>query len=94
MADYITVNVSNTAPTSLTAGLTGTGYKTILVENGGANPIYCSRDSAVSTDTGHEVAANDGWRSFPYDGPLYAIASTAAQDGTGRNRTIVWGSYK
>lgn len=94
MADYTTVNVSNVTVTSLTSGLTGTGYKTILVENGGPNPIYCSRDPAVTTDTGHEIGANDAWRSFPFDGPIYAIASTAAQDGTGRNKTIVWGSFK
>lgn len=94
MADYTTVNVSDTTPTRLTASLTGTGYKTILIENGGPNPIYCSKDPSVTVDTGHEIAANDGWRSFPFDGPIYAVAATAAQDGTGRNRTIVWGSFK
>lgn len=94
MADYTTVNVLNTVATSLTSGLTGTGYKTILVENGGPNPIYCSPDPAVTVNTGHEIAANDGWRSFPWNGPLYAIAATADQDGTGRNHAIIWGSYK
>jgi hypothetical protein len=93
MADYTTVNVLTTV-TNLTSGLTGTGYKTILVENGGANAIYVSRDPAVTTNTGHKVTASDGWRSFPFDGPLYAIAATASQDGTSRNHTIVWGSYQ
>lgn len=94
MADYTTVNVSDVTATRITAGLTGTGYKNVLVENGGPNPIYVSLDPAVTVDTGHEIAASDGWRSFPYGGPLYAIAATAPQDGTGRNKTIVWGSYK
>jgi hypothetical protein len=92
-ADYDTVNVSNASATNITAGLTGqTTYRTIAVENGGANAIYCSRDSTVTTDTGHKVAGSDGWRSFPYDGPIYCIAATAAQDGVARNHTIVWGS--
>lgn len=92
-ADYDTVNVGTTA-TNVTAGLTNpTSYRTILVENGGSNAIYCSRDPSVTTDDGHEVPAGDS-RSFPYDGPIYCDAATAAQTGTGRDHTIVWGSYQ
>lgn len=93
MADYTTVAVSSSTPTKITGGLTGTGYTSILVENGGANAIYVSRDPAVTVNTGHKVTASDGWRSFPMEGPLYALAATADQDGTGRNHTIIWGSY-
>lgn len=92
-ADYDTVNVATSA-TNVTAGLGETRYKSILVENGGANAIYCSRDPAVTTSTGHKVSASDGWRSFPYEGPLYCIAATASQNGTGRDLTIIWGSFQ
>jgi hypothetical protein len=81
-----------TTATKVTGGLTGTGYKTILVENGGSASIYCSRNPAVTTDTGHEVPAEDS-RSFPHDGPVYCIAAVAQTDAA-RDRTIVWGSYK
>jgi Tfp pilus assembly protein FimT len=91
--DYDTVNV-DTSATNVTSGLSDTRYKSLLVENGGSNAIYCSRDPAVTTNTGHKVAASDGWRSFPYEGPLYCIAATAAQTGTARDLTIVWGSYQ
>lgn len=92
--DYCTVNVGTSA-TNVTSCLTGGPYKSVMVENGGANAIYCSRNPSVTTDDGHKVAANDGWRSFPFDDPnLYCDAATAAQDGTGRNKTIIWGSYQ
>jgi hypothetical protein len=91
-ADYDTVPVLTSA-TNVTSGLSSqTAYKTILVENGGSNAIYCSRNPSVTTDDGHEVAAGDA-RSFPYDGPLYCICSVA-QTGTARNHTIIWGSYQ
>lgn len=91
-ADYGTVNVATSA-TNVTAGLTRTaGYTSILIENGGANAIYCSLNPSVTVNTGHKVAASDGWRSFPYDGPIYCIAATASQTGAARDLTIVWGS--
>lgn len=94
-ADYARVNVSSSSATVVTATLTGTAaYKTVMVENGGSNPIYCSMDPAVTVNTGHKVAASDGWRAFPNDGPLWCIAATASQAGTARDRTIVWGSYQ
>lgn len=93
-ADDCTVNVSNATATNITSCLTGGPYKTILVENGGANAIYCSRNSSVTTSIGHKVAASDGWRSFPFDGPVYCIAATAAQTGAARDLTIIWGSYQ
>lgn len=90
-APYATVNVSDSTPTNVTASLSGMQFKTILVENGGSNAIYCSADSAVTTDTGHEVLSGDK-ATFPYDGPVYCIAATDAQTGTGRDHTIIWGS--
>lgn len=81
-----------TTPTKVTGGLTGTGYKTVLVENGGSASIYCSRNPSVTTDNGHEVPAGDA-RSYPHDGPVYCIADVA-QTGTARDRTIIWGSFK
>lgn len=92
-ADYATVNVTTSA-TNVTTGLGDTRYKSILVENGGVNAIYCSRNPSVTTSNGHKVAASDGWRSFPYEGPVYCIAATASQAGAGRDLTIVWGSYQ
>jgi hypothetical protein len=94
-ADYATVAVSSSTPTKVTATLTGVpSYKTVLIENGGSNPIYCSRDPNVTTNTGHKVGGSDSWRGLPYDGPVWCIAATASQTGTGRDVTIVWGSYQ
>lgn len=89
--DYTTATVLDSA-TKVTGGLTGTGYKTILVENGGGAAVYCSKNASVTMDDGHKIAA-DGWRSFPSEGPLYCIAA-AAQTGTARDHVIVWGSYQ
>lgn len=93
-ADYATVTVLDTA-TDVTSTLTheAGSYRTFLIENGGGAAIYCSKDPSVTTDTGHKVGANDGFRSFPNDGPLYCIAA-ASQSGTGRAHAIVWGSYQ
>jgi hypothetical protein len=92
-ADYVTSNVLASAPVEVTASLgSRTGYRSILIENGGSNAIYCSRNPSVTTNTGHKVGANDGWRAFPWDGPIYCIAAVADQTGTNRDLTIVWGS--
>lgn len=90
--DFTTATVLDSA-TKITGGLTGTGYRTILVENGGSAAVYCSKDPDVTTDTGHKVGANDGFRSFPAEGPIYCIAA-APQSGTGRDHVIVWGAYQ
>lgn len=82
------VNVSNTTPTLVPTTFCST-CRSILLENGGANAIYCSTSSTVTTNTGHKVAALDGWRSFPY-AKIWCIASTAAQTGIGRDHTLVW----
>jgi hypothetical protein len=92
-ADYATVAVQTTA-TRVTASLTvGVSYRSILIENGGANDVFCSRDASVTASTGHKVGANDGWRAFPVDGPIYCI-TTVSQTGAGRDLTIIWGSTK
>jgi hypothetical protein len=93
--DIDTVNVSSSTPTNVTTNLDGrAAYKTIMVENGGTNAIYCAKDESVTTNTGHKVNGSDGWRAFPYEGPLYCIAASADQTGTSRDKTIVWGSYQ
>lgn len=89
-APYASVTVLDSA-TNVTSTLSGMQFKTILVENGGAAAVYCSANPSVTTDTGHKVGANDGFRSFPYDGPIYCIAA-ASQSGTGRSHVMVWGS--
>lgn len=55
----------------------------MLIENRGPNPIYCSFDPAVTTTTGHTVAASGG--TLPYNGPdyWYCIAGTAQVAGAG-----------
>lgn len=91
--DYTTVVVGESA-TNVVADLTNNNtYRTYMVENGGSSALYCSRDPSVTVDTGHKIAANDGWRFFPNDGPLYCVAAVA-QTGTDRSHTIVWGSYQ
>jgi hypothetical protein len=90
--DFTTATVLDSA-TKVTGGLTGTGYKTILVENGGSAAIYCSKNASVTVDDGHKVGGSDGFRSFPAEGPIYCIAASS-QSGTGRDQVIVWGSYK
>lgn len=92
-ADYDDLPVLD-APTVVTANLSNMGtYKTIMVENGGSAAVYCSRNPSVTVNNGHKVAATDGWRGFPNDGPLYCIAASS-QSGTGRDQLIIWGSYQ
>lgn len=82
------VAVSDGTPTLVPTTFCTT-CRSILLENGGSNAIYCSTESDVTTDTGHYVAPTNGWRSFPY-AKIYCIAATAAQTGTGRDHTLVW----
>jgi LSD1 subclass zinc finger protein len=81
------VAVSDSTPTVVPASPCNT-CRSLLVENRGANAIYCSPSSTVTTDTGFKVSAG-GWRSFPYV-PVWCIAETASQAGTGTDRTLVW----
>lgn len=59
------------------------GRQGMLIENRGPNPIYCSFDPAVTTLTGHTVAASGG--TLPYNGAdqWYCIAGTAQVTGGG-----------
>jgi hypothetical protein len=95
-APYGTATVLDTATNitaSITSEFTGQTFKTVRVENGGIAAVYCSRDPAVTTNTGSKVAGSDGWQSFPYDGPIYCIAA-ASQSGVARDHVIVWASYQ
>lgn len=86
--DASSVAVSNVTPTAVPATTCAT-CKSIMIENGGANAIYCSPESDVTVNTGFKVAPGDGWRSFP-NVPMWCIAATAAQTGTNRDTTLVW----
>jgi LSD1 subclass zinc finger protein len=87
--DMLSVAVSNTTPTNVTASSTCGTCRSILVTNRGTNTIYCSPESDVTTSTGVPLATDDP-TPFPYVAPLYCIAATAAQAGTGTDRTLVW----
>ena len=90
MADTVTsVAVSDSTPTRMPSSMSTT-RRSVMVENHGANSIYCSPSSTVTTDTGFEVASG-AWRSFP-GAPVWCIAATGAQTGTGSDRTLVWES--
>lgn len=81
------VVVSDTTPTKVPATTCGT-CKSLMLENGGSNSIYCAPSSTVTSDTGFEVEAG-AWRAFP-NVPVWCVAATAAQSGTGRDHTLVW----
>lgn len=79
-AGRTTVVLVGTTPTVLPRVQGRTG---MLIENRGPNPIYCSFDPAVTTTTGHTVAASGG--TLPYNGSdyWYCIAGTAQVSGGG-----------
>lgn len=79
-AGRTTVVLVGTTPTTMPRV---TGRQGMLIENRGPNPIYCSFDPAVTTTTGHTLAANGG--TLPYNGPdyWYCIANTAQVSGGG-----------
>lgn len=89
-ADTVTVVVvDNSTPTAMPT-TTATTRRSVAIENTGPNNIYCSPSSSVTTSTGFLVEAGK-WRSFP-GVPIWCIAATAAQTGTGTNHTLVWES--
>lgn len=87
------VAVSSSTPTLVppTASVCTT-CRTLRIQNGGANMIYCSPSGAsVTTDTGvFTVAPSEQWVSVPYRRDIYCIAATADQTGAGRSRTYYW----
>jgi hypothetical protein len=89
---YGNVAVSDATPTLVPpAASVCTTCKTLRIQNGGGNVIYCSPDASVTTDTGvFAVSASEGWVSVPYRRNIYCIAATAAQTGAGRSRTYYW----
>lgn len=80
LAGRSTVVLVGTTPTAMPKAIGRTG---MLLENRGPNPIYCSFDPAVTTTTGHTVAASGG--TLPFNGPdqWYCIAGTAQVSGGG-----------
>lgn len=65
------------------------GVRTLKVVNRGANTIYCSPSSTVTTNTGDPISSG---ASAAYPGvPVWCISSVA-QAGTGTDRTLVWES--
>jgi hypothetical protein len=79
LAGRTTVVLVGTTPTTMPRVI---GRQGMLIENRGPNPIYCSFDAAVTTTTGHVVAAGE---KFPYNGPdyWYCVAGTAQVSGAG-----------
>lgn len=96
-ADEVSGNVAvlNATPTRVPpASLLCPTCKTLRIENGGPNPIYCGPDAAVTADTGvFTVPGNEGWVSVPHRPNIYCVAGTADQTGVGRNRTYVWAVF-
>lgn len=86
------VAVSSSTPTLVppSASVCAT-CKTLRIQNGGSNTIYCGPNASVTTATGvFTVAASEGWVSVPYRRNIYCIAATADQAGTSRDRTYYW----
>ena len=82
------VQVSNSAATTI---FTPKNYSArVTIQNLGPNAIYVG-SSAVTTATGLSVPANGSFSlsSDWSDGPLYAIAATAAQSSPADTRVFV-----
>jgi hypothetical protein len=63
--------------------------RSLKVVNRGANAIYCSPESDVTTDTGDPIASG---ASAAYPGVTVWCIASVAQAGTGTDRTLVWES--
>ena len=83
------VAVSSATPTLVPPSATKCRTcKTMRIQNGGANTIYCDRSASVTTGTGtFTVSPTEGWVSVPYRLDWYCIAATADQTGADRSRT-------
>lgn len=81
--------VTTDATKVFTPSASNGAVRSLKVVNRGANAIYCSPASTVTTDTGDPIASG---ASAAYPGvPVWCIASVA-QAGTGTDRTLVWES--
>lgn len=83
------VAVSDVTATKMPS-TTSTTRRSLLIENRGANAIYCSPNSTVTIELSFRLGPG-AWRSFPGT-VVWCIAETAAQTGVGTDRTMVWES--
>lgn len=92
LAGRTTVVLVGTTPTTMPKAI---GRQGMLLENRGPNPIYCSFDPAVTTLTGHTVAASGG--TLPFNGAdqwycigtVLQVACTAPNTPAGCGGTTV-----
>lgn len=81
--------VLTTATQVFTPSASNGAVRSLKVVNRGANTIYCSPASGVTTDTGDPIASG---ASAAYPGVVVWCITTVNQAGTGTDRTLVWES--
>lgn len=81
--------VLTTATQVFTPSSSNTWARSVLVVNLGADTIYCSPQSTVTTNTGVPISTGQS-QAFPAV-PLFCI-TTVDQTLSGTSRTLVWES--